>query len=109
MEEDILKISSVKNSAERTLRSFLGWNESRSNSDISGLIGASTDFMLASDGVLSEGYGYDEPGVCLDDDQTEAERVPSQCGRGDALLKYITDAKCKGASDTGSIVRASVL
>ena len=53
---------------------------------------------------LSEGYGHDGPGVCLDDGQTEAylkdagmtglasawamsERVPSQGGHGDALLR----------------------
>ena len=38
------------------------------------------------DGVLSEGYGHGGPGVCLDGGQTEAEGVPSQGGRGDALL-----------------------
>ena len=48
--------------------------------------GAPTRFMIASCGVLSEGYGHDRPGVCLGDGQTEAEGVPSQCGRGDALL-----------------------
>ena len=40
-----------------------------------------------SDGVLSEGYGHGGPGVCLGDGQTEAEIVPSQGGRGDALLR----------------------
>ena len=49
--------------------------------------GASTRFMVASGGVLSEGYGHGGPGVCLDDDQTEDEGVPSQNGRGDALLR----------------------
>ena len=49
--------------------------------------GASTGFMVASGGVLSEGYGHDGPGVCLGDGQTEAEVVPSQGGRGDALLR----------------------
>ena len=34
--------------------------------------GASTRFMVASGGGLSEGYGHDGPGVCLDDGQTEA-------------------------------------
>ena len=29
-------------------------------------------FMVASGGVLSEGYGLDGPGVCLGDGQTEA-------------------------------------
>ena len=43
--------------------------------------------MVASGGVLSEGYGHGGPGVCLGDGQTEAEGVPSQGGRGDALLR----------------------
>ena len=34
--------------------------------------GTSTRFMVASGGVLSEGYGNDRPGVCLGDGQTEA-------------------------------------
>ena len=37
--------------------------------------------------VLSEGYGHGGPGVCLVDSQTEAEGVPSQGGRGDALFR----------------------
>ena len=49
--------------------------------------GASTRFMVASGGVLSEGYGHGGPGVCLGDGQTEAEGVPSQGGRGNALLR----------------------
>ena len=49
--------------------------------------GASTGFMVASGGVLSEGCGHGGPGVCLGDGQTEAEGVPSQGGRGDALLR----------------------
>ena len=40
--------------------------------------GASTRFMFASGGVLSEGYGHDGPGVCLGDGQTEAEGVRSK-------------------------------
>ena len=48
---------------------------------------ASTRFLFASDGGLSEGYGHDGPGVCLGDGQTEAEGVPSQGGRSDALLR----------------------
>ena len=36
--------------------------------------------MVASGGVLSEGYGHDGPGVCLGDGQTEAEGVPLQGG-----------------------------
>ena len=44
-------------------------------------------FMVAPSGVLSEGYGHDGLGVCLSDSQTEAEEVPSQGGRGDALLR----------------------
>ena len=47
----------------------------------------STGFMVASGGVLSEGYGHGGPGVCLGDGQTEDEGVPSQGGRGDALLR----------------------
>ena len=39
------------------------------------------------DGLLSEEYGYDGPGVCLGNGQTKAEGVPSQGGRGDALLR----------------------
>ena len=49
--------------------------------------GAATGSMIASGVVLSEGYEHDGPGVCLDDDQTETKEVPSQGGRGDALLK----------------------
>ena len=52
--------------------------------------GAPTRFVVASGGVLSEGYGHDGPGVCLDDDQTEAEGVPSQCGRDEALLRRMS-------------------
>ena len=37
--------------------------------------------------VLSERYGFERPGVCQDDGQTEAEVVPSQCECGDALLR----------------------
>ena len=37
------------------------------------------------DGGLSEEYGHDGPGVSLGDSQTEAEGVPSQGVRGDAL------------------------
>ena len=49
--------------------------------------GAPTRFMVASGRVLSERYGHGESGVCLGDGQTEAEGVPSQDRRGDALLK----------------------
>ena len=49
--------------------------------------GASPGFMVASGGVLPDGYGDDGPGVCLGDGQTEDEGVPSQGGRGDALLR----------------------
>ena len=51
--------------------------------------GASTGFMVASGGVLFEIYGHDRPGVCLGDGQIEAEGVPSQGGRGEALLGRI--------------------
>ena len=43
---------------------------------------ASTRFMVASGGVLSEGYGHGGPGFCLGDGQTEAEGVSSRGGRG---------------------------
>ena len=43
--------------------------------------------MLASGGVLFQGYGHDGLADCLSDGQTEAEGVPSQGGRGDALLR----------------------
>ena len=35
-------------------------------------------------------YGHGGPDVCLVDSQTEAERAPSQDGRGDALLRRMT-------------------
>ena len=46
--------------------------------------GASTRFMFASGGILSEGYEHDGPGV---GHIGEAEEVPSQGGRGDALFR----------------------
>ena len=49
-------------------------------------VGASTGFIVASGGVLSEGYGHGEPGICLGDGQIEAEGILSQGGRRDALL-----------------------
>ena len=69
--------------------------------------GASTRFVVASGGVLSEGNGHGGPGVCLGDSQTEssskdmgmvclgdgqteAEGVPSQGGRGNALLRRMS-------------------
>ena len=48
---------------------------------------ASTGFMVAPCGVLSEEYGYGEPGVCLSDGQTKGVGVPPQGGRGDPLLQ----------------------
>ena len=48
-----------------------------------------TRFVVASGGVLFEGYQYGGPGVCLGDGQTETEGVTSQGGRGDALLPYL--------------------
>ena len=51
---------------------------------------ASTRFMVASDGGLSEGYGHGGPGVCLGDVQTEDEGVPSQGGRDDALFRRMS-------------------
>ena len=52
--------------------------------------GESTRFMVASGGLLSEGYGHGGPGVCLGDGQTEAEVVSSQGERGDALLRRMS-------------------
>ena len=49
--------------------------------------GASTGFMVASGGGLFEGCGHGGPGVCLGDGQTEAEGIPFQGRRGDALLR----------------------
>ena len=46
--------------------------------------------MFASGGVLSEEYLHDESGVCMDNGQTEAEGVPSQGGRGDALHRRMS-------------------
>ena len=47
-------------------------------------------FVVASSGGISEGHGHDGPGVCLGDGQTETTSVPSQGGRGDALLRSMT-------------------
>ena len=44
-------------------------------------------FEVTSGGVLSDEYGPGGSGVCLGDGQREAERVPTQDGRGDALLR----------------------
>ena len=44
-------------------------------------------FMGVPGGVVSEGYVNDGPGVCLGDDQTEADGVPSQGGCNEALLR----------------------
>ena len=49
--------------------------------------GASTGSVVATGGVLTERCGSGGPGVCLGDGQTEAEGVPSQEERGDALLR----------------------
>ena len=43
--------------------------------------------VSSSGGVLFEEHGHGGPGVCLGDSQTEAEGVPSQGGRGDALRR----------------------
>ena len=43
--------------------------------------------MVASGGAPSEGYGHGGPGVCLSDDQIQAEGVRSQGGLSDALLR----------------------
>ena len=49
--------------------------------------------MVASNGVLFEGYRHERHGICLGDGQTEAVGVPSQGGRGDALLVVLTDSE----------------
>ena len=49
--------------------------------------GASTGFMVASGGVLSEGYGPGGPGVCLGDGLTEVQVVLSLLLR---ILLYLT-------------------
>ena len=54
--------------------------------------GASTRFMVASGGVLSEGYGHDGSGVCLDDGQTEA---------------YLKDTGMAGLASAWAIARRS--
>ena len=41
-------------------------------------------FVMIDGGL---GYGHGGPGVCLGDGQTEADRVASQDGRGDALRR----------------------
>ena len=68
----------AEDSAHRILscQDLSGWTMPR---------GRLTGFIFASGGVLSEGYGRGWPGVCLGDGQTEV--VPSQGGRGDALLR----------------------
>ena len=44
--------------------------------------GASTRFMVAPGGVLSEGYGYGGPGVGLGDGQMEADQNPHSILKG---------------------------
>ena len=44
-------------------------------------------FMALSGEGLFQGYGHDGPSVCLVDGQTEAGGIPSQGGRGNALLR----------------------
>ena len=54
--------------------------------------------------TVFEGCGHGGPGVCQGDGQTEAEGVPSQDGRGDALLRrmppYLTYLTWAGLSDS---------
>ena len=49
--------------------------------------GPPTCLVIESNRCLSEGHGDDGLDVCLGDGQMEAEGVPSQGGRGDALLR----------------------
>ena len=46
--------------------------------------------MVASGGVLSEGYGHGGSGACLGDGQMEAEGISSLSGRADALLRRMS-------------------
>ena len=46
-------------------------------------------FVVTSGEDLSEGFEHGGPGVCLGDGQTETQEVPSQGGRGDALLRCL--------------------
>ena len=45
--------------------------------------------------VLSKRHEHDRSCVCLGDGQTEAEGLPSQGGRGDALLYPTYECGCK--------------
>ena len=82
--ENVEKLAPISSS----LTYFAGSNHFLSRSmGLDHTEGASPGFMVASGGVLSEGYGHGGPGVCLGDGQTKAEGVPSQGGRGDALLR----------------------
>ena len=57
---------STNKTESRPSHSFLSRSEWLDHAE-----GASTRFMVASGGDLSEGYGHDEPGVCLGDGPTE--------------------------------------
>ena len=45
--------------------------------------------IVASGGVLLEGYGHDGPGDCLVDGQVVAEEVPQQGGKQRQLLRQM--------------------
>ena len=44
--------------------------------------------MVASGGILSEGYGHDDPGVCRADDQTDAQGYRPKLKRRRAAPSY---------------------
>ena len=52
-----------------------------------GILMPCTDARVFRVGFFPERYRHGGPGVCLGDGRTEAEGVPSQGGRGDALLR----------------------
>ena len=54
--------------------------------------GASSRFMVVSNGVLSKGYRHDGPGVCLGDGQTET---------------YLRDTGMAGLASAWAMVRRS--
>ena len=62
---------------------------------------ASTRFMIASGGVLSEGCGHGGPGVCMGDGQTEASEGYGHGGLGACLVDGQTEAYLKDMGIAG--------
>ena len=78
----------LKNRRERNYGPLLCYSRIMSRSEgLDHAEGAPTRFMVASGGGLSEGFGHGGSGICLGNGHAEAEGVPSQGGRGDALLR----------------------